>query len=214
MVDPGDVVVVLDLVGVFVFALSGALLAVHRGLDVFGIVILATATGVGGGIARDVLIDDLPPAAFQDVRYLLVPLGAAVVVFLAHPEVSRLGGPVRVLDALGLAVFAVAGTQKALDFGLGAFQACALGVLTGVGGGVLRDVLVRDVPAVLVREVYAVAALAGAVVVVVGEAAGVDRVVVAVAGASVVFLLRVLSVWRQWHAPRPPRRPRPGSDAA
>jgi uncharacterized membrane protein YeiH len=207
VIDTGALLLTLDLVGVFVFAVSGALLAVQRRLDVFGVAILATAASIGGGLARDVLLGALPPAAFTDVRYLVVPLVAAGVVFVAHPEIVRLAGPVRVFDAAGLALFTVAGTLKALDAGLGPLQACALGVLTGVGGGVLRDVLVREVPAVLVREVYAMAALAGAVVVAVGERLGGDRTVVALAGAAVVFGLRVASVWRRWHAPVSPRPP-------
>ena len=210
MFDPGVILLVLDLVGVFVFAVSGALVAVERRLDVFGVVLLATAAAIGGGVARDVLLGALPPAALTDSRYLVVPLAAAAVVFLAHPEVARLAGPVRVLDAAGLALFSVAGTLKALDAGLGPLPACALGVLTGVGGGVIRDVLVREVPAVLVREVYAVAALAGTVVVAVGEGLGGDRALVAALGAAMVFALRLASVWRQWHAPVSPRLPRPG----
>ena len=205
MIDAVALLVALDLIGVFVFAVSGALLAVQHRLDVFGVVILATAAAVGGGIARDVLLGALPPAALTDARYLVVPLVAAAVVFVAHPEVARLAGPVRVFDAAGLALFTVAGTLKALDAGLAPFPACALGVLTGVGGGVLRDVLVREVPAVLVREVYAMAALAGAVVVAVGDAVGGERAVVAAAGAATVFGLRMTAVWRRWHAPLAPR---------
>lgn len=213
MIHAEAVLLVLDLVGVFVFAVSGALLAVQHRLDVFGVVILATAAAIGGGLARDVLLGVLPPAALTDSRYLLVPLVAAGVVFVAHPEVARLAGPVRVFDAAGLALFTVAGTLKALDAGLGPFPACALGVLTGVGGGVLRDVLVREVPAVLVREVYAVAALAGAVVVAVGDAAGAERAVVAALGAATVFGLRVAGVWLRWHAPTAPRSPSAGPSA-
>lgn len=192
---------VLDLVGVFVFAISGAMLAVERRLDLFGVLVLGVATAIGGGLARDVLLGATPPAALQDARYLLVPVAAGLVAFRAHPQVARLSTVVRVFDAAGLGLFTVAGTTKALAYGLGPVPAAALGVLTGVGGGVIRDVLVREVPAVLRTEIYAVAALAGAVVVVVAERTGVDGPASAAAATLLVFLLRMVSVRRGWSAP-------------
>ena len=197
---------VLDLLGVFVFALSGATLAVQRQLDAFGVLFLASVAALGGGVARDVLLGDLPPAALRDARYLLVPLVAAAAVFFFSPMVERLAGAVRLFDAAGLGLFVVAGTTKALDAGLGAVPAVALGCLTGIGGGVLRDVLAGVVPVVLRREVYAVPAILGATVVVVAHGADARSPGVLAVAAALVFGLRMVGVWRDWHAPVAPQR--------
>ena len=211
---PSTTVLVLDLLGVFVFALSGATLAVSRRLDAFGVLVLASVAALGGGVARDVLLGDLPPAALRDTRYLLVPLAAAVVVFWASPLVERLAGAVRLFDAAGLGLFVAAGTTKALDAGLGAVAAVALGCLTGIGGGVLRDVLAGVVPVVLRREVYAVPALLGGALVAAGHGQGFRGPGILAAAVAVVFGLRMLGVWRDWHAPvAPQRRTRKGPDA-
>lgn len=196
---------VLDLLGVFVFALSGATLAVTKRLDVFGVLVLAAVAALGGGLLRDVLLDS-PPAALQGPGYLLTTLVAGLLVFFFSPLVDRLAGTVRLCDAAGLGLFVAAGTQKALDAGLGATGALTLGCLTGIGGGVVRDVLVGEVPSVLRREVYALPALAGAAVVVVADDVGAARAPAAFAGALLVFALRMLGVWRDWHAPVAPQR--------
>ena len=203
---PSATLLVLDLLGVFVFALSGATLAVSRRFDVFGVLFLASVAALGGGAARDVLLGDLPPAALRDPRYLVVPLVAGVVVFFFSPLVERLAGAVRLFDAAGLGLFVVTGTSKALDAGLGAAAAVALGCLTGIGGGVLRDVLAGVVPVVLRREVYAVPALIGAAVVVVGHGQDVRGPGLLAGAAALVFGLRMLGVWRDWHAPAAPQR--------
>jgi uncharacterized membrane protein YeiH len=195
---------VLDLCGVFVFALSGALAAVLRKLDVVGVAVVAMVAAIGGGLLRDVLLGDVPPPALQDWRYVAVSTAAAVIVFLFHPQVGRLTRAVRVFDAAGLGFFAVAGTAKALDAGLGPVPACILGVLTGVGGGLLRDVLLREIPLVLrTGELYAVTALAGAVLVAVADQVGAYNAGTAGAAVAVVFALRVLALRRNWSAPLP-----------
>jgi len=194
----------LDLLGTFVFGLSGALLAVRRGLDVFGILVLSLAAALAGGILRDVTLGATPPAALQDSRYLLAGLAAGAVVFAAHRVIARMARPVMVLDALGLGLFAVAGCRKALDHGLDPLPALLLGVLTAVGGGALRDLLVAEVPRVLREEVYALAALAGAAVVVAGRHFALPEAGVVVAGVALAFAVRVISVWRGWQAPRAP----------
>ena len=206
MREPSTAVVVLDLLGVFVFALSGATLAVQQRLDAFGVLFLAGVAALGGGVLRDVLLGATPPAALQDSRYLLVPPIAAALVFFFSPLVERLGPAVRLFDAAGLGLFVVAGTTKALNAGLGAVPAVVVGCLTGIGGGVARDLLAGVVPVVLRREVYAVPAVLGAVVVAVSH--GLDlRGPVAVAGAVLlVFGLRMLGVWKDWHAPIAPQR--------
>lgn len=141
------VLVVLDLVGIFVFAISGALVAVRKGLDVFGVLVLAGTTGLGGGFLRDVLIGATPPAALADWRYLMVPVAAGLVTFWYHPAVGRLERQVGVLDAFGLALFCVTGALKALEYGLGPVPAALMGMVTAIGGGMARDVLAGRVPA-------------------------------------------------------------------
>lgn len=202
--EPSALTLALDLCGVFVFALSGALAAVFRRLDVVGVVVVATVAAVGGGLLRDLLLGDVPPPALQDWRYVAVSATAGVIVFFFHPQVNRLTRAVRVFDAAGLGFFAVAGTAKALAAGLGPVPAGILGVLTGVGGGLLRDVLLREIPMVLrTGELYAVTALAGAVVVVLADAAGAYHAGTAGLAVAVVFVLRVLAIRRNWSAPLP-----------
>ncbi|MGH2381541.1 MAG: trimeric intracellular cation channel family protein [Candidatus Limnocylindria bacterium] len=191
----------LDLVGTFVFALSGAMIGVRHRLDVFGVLALALAAGNAGGITRDLLIGAVPPAAITDWRYIAVSLLAGLATFAAYQTVRRLRRPVLVFDAAGLAVFAVSGALKALAFGLNPLAAALLGTLTGIGGGVVRDVLVREVPTVLRADLYAVAALAGAGVVVVGVMLRVPVVPVAIIGAAVCFGLRLVALRRSWQLP-------------
>lgn len=192
---------VLDLIGVFVFGLSGALLAVQRSFDVFGVVVLALVAGLGGGLARDVLLGAGLPAALRDDRYLLAAVAAGLVVFAGARLVERLGPAVRLFDAAGLGLFVVTGTTKALDAGLGALPAVVIGCLAGIGGGVARDVLAGVVPVVLRREVYAVPALLGAGVVVLADGLDAAGPVVAGVAAGLVFTVRMLGLWRGWHAP-------------
>lgn len=195
--------VVLDLVGIFVFAISGALVAVRKDLDVFGVLVLAGTTGLGGGFLRDVLIDATPPAALADWRYLLVPVAAGLLTFRFHPTLGRLERTVNVFDAFGLALFCVAGAVKALDHGLGPVPAALMGMVTGIGGGMVRDVLAGRVPIIFRGELYAIPALAGAFVAVLGTRADLPEVPVVVAGAAVCLVWRLLAVWRHWQAPVP-----------
>src|SRR3954454_11949695 len=160
---------VLDLVGTFVFALSGASAGVKRRLDLFGVLVLSFVAGNFGGITRDLMIGAVPPAAISDWRYLAVSLLAGVVTFYWFAGIDRLHSSVLLFDAAGLALFAVSGTQKALAFDLNPVMAALLGMLTGIGGGMVRDLLVAEIPTVLRADLYAVAALAGAAVVVVGS---------------------------------------------
>lgn len=194
----------LDLLGVFVFGLSGGLRAVEQRFDVFGVVVLALAAGLGGGLLRDVLLGDVPPAALRDDRYLVAAVLAGAVVFLGARLVERLTGAVRLFDAAGLGLFVVAGTATALQAGLGALPAVVIGCLAGIGGGVLRDLLAGVVPIVLRREVYAVPALLGAAVVVAADGADRSGPAVSVSAAALVFSVRMAGVWRDWHAPIAP----------
>ena len=197
----------LDLGGTFAFALSGAMAGIRRRLDLFGVLVLAVAAATFGGITRDVLIGDTPPAALVDWRYLAVAVAAGLLNFAWPALIERLRNPVRILDAVGLALFAVAGTQKALDFGLSPVMATLLGMLTGIGGGVARDVLLTEIPAVLRADLYAVAALAGAAVVAAGHVLGVPFVVTAAVGGLVCFGLRMLAIRRRWSLPVARERP-------
>ena len=193
---------VLDLVGTFVFALAGATAGVRRRLDIFGVLVLSLVTASAGGIARDLLIGAVPPAALADWRYFAAAMLAGVITFLWYPTIERLRTPVRMFDAAGLALFAVAGAEKSLDFGLHPLMAALLGRLTGLGGGMLRDILLAEVPAVLRSDLYAVAALAGAGVVVAGDALQWSSSVSALAGAVLCFVLRMLAIRFDWHLPR------------
>jgi len=197
---------VLDLVGTFVFALSGGMAGVNRRLDIFGVLVLAFVAANTGGIARDLLIGAVPPAAIADWRYLAVALAAGLITFYAYDLIARLRSPVLMFDGAGLALFAVAGTQKALGFGLDPVMAAVLGMLTGIGGGVMRDMLLAEIPVVLRAELYAVAALAGAAIVVIGEGLGLPSAAVVVVGIGLCFGLRVLAIRRGWNLPiaRPP----------
>jgi uncharacterized membrane protein YeiH len=194
---------VFDLVGVFVFALSGASAGVAKKLDIFGVAVIGVVSAIGGGVLRDLLIGDAPPFVLRDWRYLAVPTAASVFVFYFHPQVSRLRRVVLLSDAAGLGLFVVSGTAKALAAGVPASGACAVGLLTGIGGGVLRDVLTSEIPVVLRREIYAVAALAGAASVAAANALGIEGAVSAAVGAALVFGLRVVALLRRWSAPVP-----------
>lgn len=194
-------VLILDLCGTFAFALSGAMAGIRRRLDIFGVLVLSFAASTSGGIARDLLIGAVPPAALEDWRYLAVSLVAGLLCFFWSSLIERLRNPVRMLDAVGLALFAVAGAEKALAFGLSPVMAALLGMLTGIGGGVARDVLLTEIPAVLRSDLYAVAALAGAAVVVGGSLFHFPIIATALGGGLVCFCLRMLAIRRGWHLP-------------
>jgi uncharacterized membrane protein YeiH len=195
--------VTLDLVGIFVFAISGGLVAVRKDLDLFGVLVLAGTTGLGGGFLRDVLIGATPPAALADWRYLLVPAAAGLVTFRFHPVVGRLERGVNVFDAFGLALFCVTGALKAAEYGLGPLPAALMGMVTGIGGGMARDLLTGRVPLVFRGELYATPALTGAAIAVVGDQLGTPVIVSALLGAVVCLGWRLLAIRRDWRAPRP-----------
>lgn len=193
--------IVLDLTGTFVFALSGALAGAKRELDLFGVLVLAFAAGNSGGITRDLLIGAVPPGAVGDWRYLGVSLLAGVVTFFFSPLIVRMSNPILIFDAAGLALFAVTGASKALSFGLNPVMAAALGVVTGIGGGMARDVLLAEIPTVLRAELYAVAALAAAAIVVVGHMLQLPVAPVTALALISCFLLRVMAIRRGWRLP-------------
>jgi uncharacterized membrane protein YeiH len=206
---------VLELVGIFVFAISGALTAIQKGFDAVGILILAEVTALGGGVLRDLIIGDTPPAAFRQVGYLLVPLAAATVAFFAHPVVERLAFGVLLFDAAGLGLFCVTGTLKALDHGLGSVQSAVLGVTTAVGGGLLRDVIARQTPALVKvdTDLYSIPAMVGAAAVTVAYRMDLPMPVAAPVAAVFVFAFRVVAMVRHWTAPQAWTRRRSGRPA-
>jgi uncharacterized membrane protein YeiH len=194
----------LDLLGTFAFGLNGALTAVRAArLDIVGVVTLGMLTAMGGGVVRDILLDDLPPATFRDVRYLAVAALGALVVFAFARPLNRVAGLIEVLDAVGLSVFAFTGASKAMGFGIGPAQAMILGVVTAVGGGTLRDALVGQVPTVMRKGLYAIPALVGAAITVVGILVGFNGLLTAVVAAMACFLIRIIGLWFKLDAPKP-----------
>ena len=182
-------------------------------LDIVGVITLGMITALGGGIIRDILLDDLPPATFQDWRYLAVAAAGAFIAFLLGHRLHRLAGSITVFDAVGLSVFAVTGASKALDFGIGPAQAVILGTITGVGGGTLRDVLIRQVPSVLSTGLYAVPALVAAAITVAASSIGVYGWQAATVAAAACLLIRLVGVHLSLNAPKPPGAARSHPDS-
>ena len=192
---------VADLIGVAVFAASGASAAVVKRLDLFGVAFVGFAAALGGGILRDLTIGAVPPLAFADWRYAVVAVIASLAVFWLHPQLARLRKIVLVLDAAGLGLFTVTGTLKALNAGVPPVGACLIGMLTAIGGGLTRDLLTGEIPVVLQRDIYAVVSLGGAVAVTVLQRFGLaDPVTMGVTAVLMIFV-RLLALRRHWSAP-------------
>jgi len=203
----------LDLTGTFAFALNGALTALRMArLDIVGVVTLGIITAIGGGIIRDVLIGSLPPATFSDWRYLAVAAGGGLVAFVAGRRLERLNTPITVLDAAGLSLFAVTGASKAVVAGLGPAPAVLLGAITAVGGGTLRDVLIRQIPSVLSSGLYAIPALVGSAITVVCIRLGAYGIGAAIVAAGVCFGIRMIGVRYGLNAPKPRTPPDPDGE--
>ena len=190
-----------DLAGVAVFAASGASAAVVKRLDLFGVAFVGFVAALGGGILRDLVIGAVPPLAFADWRYAVAAVVASLAMFWLHPQLSRLRRTVLVLDAAGLGLFTVTGTLKALTAGVPPVGACLIGMLTGIGGGVARDLLTGEVPVVLRRDIYAVVSLGGAIAVVVLERLGLAGPLPLAAAAVAMTLVRLIALRRRWSAP-------------
>ena len=190
-----------DLVGVAVFAASGASAAIAKRLDLFGVGFVGFVAALGGGILRDLVIGAAPPLAFADWRYPVTAVLASVAVFWLHPQLSRLRRTVLLLDAAGLGLFTVTGTLKALNAGVPPVGACLVGMLTAIGGGLARDLLTGEIPVVLQRDIYAVAALGGAILVTILHGAGLAGPISTVAAAVLITGVRLLALYRRWSAP-------------
>jgi uncharacterized membrane protein YeiH len=200
---------VLDLAGTFAFALSGAVAARERGLDWFGIGVIAFTVACGGGVVRDLCIGAIPPAGLADWRYLAAAMVASVIAAASKRIVERLAHPVTLFDTLGLGLFAVTGAQKALLFGTNAEVAVLMGMVTAVGGGIARDVLLNRVPVILQREIYASAALVGAAIATFGDALGLASTALTWCAVATCFALRLASLRWRWNLPRFTRQKRP-----
>ena len=201
--DPEKLLFAVDLAGTLLFAIEGATAAIIGNLDLLGLMVLAFATALGGGIIRDLLIGAVPPNSLRDWRYSAVVFTGAAIVFFLHRFVQGIpNGVMIVLDAAGLALFAVAGTQKALIYKMHPFIAILLGTITGVGGGTIRDMFLARVPNVLRADVYATAAMAGSGAMILGRRVGLPPTLAAILGGVVCFGLRLVSVWQHWNLPR------------
>jgi uncharacterized membrane protein YeiH len=201
---PGTLSLVAELLGIAVFAASGASAAVGKRLDLFGVVVIGALCALGGGALRDILID-AKPLALTDWRYPLVAVIASLVVFRFHPALSRMRPTMLVLDAAGLALFTVVGTLKGLDYGFAVYAACIVGVLSGIGGGILRDVLVQEIPAVLREDFYAMAAVVGSVIVAVGARweSQIGHWTLMLIAIATIFVVRMVAIRYRWEAPKP-----------
>lgn len=198
----------LNVVGMFVFAISGALLAVRKNYDIVGMAVLAEITAIGGGVLRDLILGAVPPAAFTDPFSFIAPIAATLLTFFAYERINRIHAAVLIFDAAGLGVFCVVGTVKALAWGMGPISAIALGAITAVGGGIMRDVLAREAPAVMRSdsELYFLPALLGSIIIVVVSSLHLYGAIAAGLAALLVFALRLAALRFHWGAPTPRRR--------
>jgi uncharacterized membrane protein YeiH len=192
---------VIDLGGTFAFAISGAVAAKNKDLDVFGVLVVAFTVACGGGIIRDLCIGAVPPAGLSDWRYLLVSVIAAIITMGLDPLKQLIARPVLFFDALGLSLFAVSGAEKALIFGHNNEVAILLGMSTAVGGGVIRDIFLNRIPVIFEKEIYASAALLGAVVVVTGHSWNLSDDWIVPIGFLVCLVIRLLALKYHWKLP-------------
>ncbi|MEM3676513.1 MAG: trimeric intracellular cation channel family protein [Thermoplasmataceae archaeon] len=192
---------ILNLMGTFVFGISGAIAGVRHKTDIFGVIVLSYVAANAGGILRDLIIGAIPPATITQWWYIVAAFVPGPLVFYFYPVVQRLDHPVLVFDAAGLSLFAVSGSLKALQYHINPLASILLGIVTAVGGGASRDVLVGEIPAVLRTDIYAVAALAGSSILVITYLANVPSYIGAIAGASLCFVIRILSIHFKWRLP-------------
>ncbi|MGB6385507.1 MAG: TRIC cation channel family protein [Terriglobales bacterium] len=192
-----------DMAGTLIFGIEGAEAAITGNLDLLGLMVLAFSTALAGGIFRDILIGAIPPSSLRDWRYSAMAFTGAAIVFFSYRFLQGIPSEViLVLDAAGLALFAVAGTEKALLYEMHPFIAILMGTITGVGGGTVRDIFLARVPNVLRSDIYATAAMAGAAVMIAARKLKISHTWAAVLGGVFCFALRMVSVWRHWNLPK------------
>ncbi|WP_416446104.1 trimeric intracellular cation channel family protein [Leucobacter sp. HNU] len=204
---------ILQLAGILAFAISGALVGVRRGLDVLGVIVVGSFTGVGGGILRDMLLGVHPPVSFTHWPNLAVAVLGSLAVFFVHPGITRIRYFEVVFDAFGLGLFTANGAAIAFVSGQTPLTAILVGTITAIGGGVIRDVLVNTVPGVLTRELYAVSAILGAGIAVGVVALGGSETLATVIGGACAIVLRLTSRKLGWHLPKPRMRETPVNGA-
>ena len=192
---------VLDWIGTLVFAFSGALVGVQKRFDLFGVLFLAFVVAVVGGMARDLVIGAVPPVAITDIHYFLIAIAGGLIVFWWYPRMATLQRQILLFDAVGLSLFAVTGAQKAIDYGINPLMAAILGMITGIGGGMTRDVLAGDVPFVLRGDLYALAALAAGGTVALGHVLAIAPLTPMLLGGAICVFLRLMAIYRGWRAP-------------
>lgn len=196
-----DLIQAVDWIGTLAFALSGGLVGVHKRFDIFGVLFLAFVVSVFGGVMRDLLIGAVPPVAITDLHYFALAMAGGLVTFYWYPHVRSLQSKILLFDALGLALFAVAGTEKAVLHGIHPVMAALLGMITGIGGGMARDVLAGEIPFVLKGDIYALAALSAGSIVSAGHAMGMPPHYSMAFGVAACLFLRLMAIYRGWHAP-------------
>lgn len=197
------IVLAADLAGTAVFAVEGAITAMRSDLDLLGVMVISFIVALGGGVTRDLLIGATPPNAIKDWRYPALAFSMGALAFIFHEQVlGWSGSTLIVLDAAGLALFAVAGAQKALNFGITPFVAMLMGTITGVGGGVLRDIVLARVPVVLQADLYASSAFVGAATLIISRRLGVPPVAAAILAGAACLMLRLFSVHFGWQLPK------------
>lgn len=199
-----SLVSLLDWVGTLAFALSGGLLGVRKRFDLFGVLFLSFVVAVAGGMMRDILIGALPPAAITNTHYFMISIAGGLLTFYWYPRVATLQHQILLFDMVGLALFSVIGTQKALDHGINPLMAAIMGMLTGIGGGMARDVLAGEVPFVLRADLYAIAALAAGAAVSIGHVIGSTPLVPMLLGVALCIFLRLMAIYLGWRAPVAP----------
>lgn len=198
--------------GTVAFAISGAMVAIDKQVDLFGVLFLGMTTALGGGAIRDVLLGQCPPTMFSNYAYVTLALATALTVFIfarilreryLHKEalIEQINN---VFDALGLGVFTVVGAELTISAGYGdnGFLVVFLGMTTAVGGGILRDLLLREIPFVLKKRIYALAAICGALTYYLGQLAGCPEPVRLFVGLGTTFVLRLLATWFKWNLPK------------
>lgn len=196
-----DVIYILDLFGTFAFAISGALAGIRKQMDIYGVVVLGCVTAVGGGTLRDMLLGRIPPFIFNDYTYISVAICAALLVFFFHHTVAKIFNLLLVMDAFGLAVFTLIGISIGLEHQIGYPGAVLMGIMTGTVGGMIRDILQREIPLVLQRTVYASACLAGGILYSFLSILHVDETINILVSATLIFGIRLLAITRKWNLP-------------
>jgi len=197
-----EIIYALDLLGTVAFAASGALAGVRRGMDLLGVVVLGIVTATGGGVVRDLLLNDTPPFCFKNELYLYLALAASIVVFLTPRSFERMNRAMLLLDALGLGTFLVIGTSKALNYHLGFMGAVIMGVMTATCGGLIRDTLSNEIPLILQREIYASACAVGGALFYLLYQLGVPSSANLTISATTVIAIRCTAILKGWQLPR------------